>query len=99
MSVDGKWKLTITTPRGTRDAEVDFATAGGQLTGTWSGPQGEPQDFTGTTEGAALYWTVKRSGPMGEMLLEFNGTVDGDKITGKVELGQMGSGTFEGSRA
>ena len=98
MSVDGAWKLTITTPRGTRDAEVDFKTDGGQLSGTWSGPQGEPQDFTGTVEDAALYWTVKRSGPQGEMILEFNGKLDGDKITGKVQLGQVGSGTFEGTR-
>ena len=98
MSADGAWKLTVTTPRGTREAAVEFATNGGQLTGTWSGPQGEPQDFTGTIEGPALYWTVKRSGPMGEMILEFNGKVAGDKITGKVELGQMGSGTFEGTR-
>ena len=99
MSVDGKWKLTITTPRGTREVDVDFVTSGGELTGTWSGQQGSPQDFTGSIEGQALYWTVKRTGPMGEMVLEFNGTVDGDKISGKVELGQMGSGTFEGSRA
>ena len=99
MSVDGKWKLTMTTPRGTRDAEVAFATSGARLTGTWSGPQGEPQNFEGSIEGQALYWTVKRSGPMGEMVLEFNGTVDGDRISGTVEIGQMGSGTFEGSKA
>jgi hypothetical protein len=99
MSVDGKWKVTMTSPHGAREADVDFVTAGGKLTGTWSGPEGSPQDFTGSIEGRALYWTIKRSGPMGEMVLEFNGTVDGDKVSGTVEIGQMGSTTFEGSRA
>ena len=36
---------------------------------------------------------------MGEMVFEFDGTMDGDKISGTVEIGQMGSGTFEGERA
>ena len=99
MALDGKWKLTMTTPRGTREVDVDFVTSGAQLTGTWSGPQGSPQDFIGSIEGQALHWILKRSGPMGEMVLDFNGTVDGDKISGTVEIGQMGGGTFEGSRA
>ena len=97
MALDGKWKLKVTTPRGTRELEVDFVTAGSQLTGTWSWPDGSAQEFIGSVEGRALYWTVKRSGPRGEMILEFNGTVDEDRISGTVELGQMGSGTFEGS--
>ena len=99
MALGGKWKLTLTTPRGTREIDVDFITNGGQLTGTWSWPDGSTQDFIGSIEGKALYWTVKRSGPRGEMVLEFNGTADGDNVSGTVELGPMGSGTFEGSRA
>jgi len=98
MTLDGRWQLSLTTPRGTRKVEVDFVTAGGQLTGTWSWPDGSAQEFIGSIEGKALYWTVKRNGPRGEMILEFNGTVNEDTISGTVELGPMGSGTFEGSQ-
>ena len=99
MSVDGKWNLTMTTPRGSRDVTIDFVVAGSDLSGTWTGPQGSQEFSGGTVAGNDLDWTVKRSGAMGEMTLAFKAKVDGDKISGTVQLGQMGSGTFEGSRA
>ena len=99
MSVDGTWNLTMTTPRGSRDVTLELATNGSELSGKWAGQQGS-QDFSGgKADGDDLEWTVKRSGPMGEMALVFKGKVDGDSIAGTVELGQFGSGTFSGSRA
>ncbi len=99
MTVDGNWKLTMTTPRGTRDATVAFVTSGAALSGTWTGLQGATDFSGGHVDGDDLDWSFTRSGPMGEITLEFKGKVDGDKISGTVQLGQMGSGTFEGARA
>jgi hypothetical protein len=39
------------------------------------------------------------SSPMGEMKLEFKGTVIGDKISGQVQMGSFGSSDFQGTRA
>ena len=38
-------------------------------------------------------------GPMGQLELKFTGTVDGDSISGNVQFGAFGSGTFSGTKA
>jgi hypothetical protein len=39
------------------------------------------------------------SGAMGEMKLDYKGTVTGDEISGQVQLGSFGSATFKGTRS
>ena len=98
MAVDGKWNVTLTTPRGSRDATLELRTSGAILSGSWGGPQGNQEFSGGTVEGNIVAWAVQTSGPMGPMTLRFQGTVEGDKMTGSVEM-PMGAGSFSAARA
>jgi len=96
---DGTWLVTMESPRGTREGTLELAVQGAALKGTWSGPQGAQEFSGGSIEGAALSWRVEMEGPMGKMSLNFSGSVDGDAITGSVEFGSRGSGSFTAKRA
>jgi len=39
------------------------------------------------------------SGPMGDMKLDFKGSVNADEISGQVQLGSFGSADFKGTKA
>ena len=53
--------------------------------------------FDGIVNGNQLSWKVSIFDPM-PLTLEFNGTVDGDEVTGSVTLGNFGSSSFSGTR-
>lgn len=99
MAVDGTYNIEMETPMGTRPGKLTLKTDGNSLSGTFSGAQGE-QSFTGgTVDGDAVAWSTVMSGAMGEVKLDFKGTVSGDEISGQVQLGSFGSATFKGTRA
>lgn len=99
MAVNGTYNIEMETPMGTRPAKLILKTDDNSLGGTFIGAQGE-QSFTGgTVDGDDVAWSVMMSGAMGEMKLDFKGTVSGDEISGQVQLGSFGSATFKGTRA
>ncbi len=99
MAVDGKWNVTINSPMGSRPATLELVSAGSALSGSWSGQQGAQEFSGGKVDGDNIEWTVNMSGPMGAMALVFAGAVSGDSISGTVQFGSFGSGTFAGTRA
>jgi hypothetical protein len=98
MSVDGNWNISLETPMGTRQAQLDLKADGGTLTGTQSadGQTGDIQD--GTVNGNQVSWKVDITNPM-PLTLTFTATVDGDKMSGDADTGTFGSFPFSGSRA
>ena len=70
---------------------------GGALTGSQMADGSTAEIFDGTVNGNQLSWKVSISDPM-PLTLEFNGTVDGDEVTGSVTLGNFGSSSFSGTR-
>ena len=99
MAVDGTWTLTIQTPMGPRDVQLDLKADGGTLSGTQGGPSGDNEIFEATVDGDSLAWKVDFAGAAGEMVLDFKGQIDGDAISGDVTFGAMGSGAFSAVRA
>jgi hypothetical protein len=99
MSVDGKWKVTMNTPMGSRDVDLELKADGSELSGTWGGQQGTQSFSGGKVDGDNLEWAVMMSGAMGQMELKFKGKVEGDKMNGDVQFGSFGNGTFSGTRA
>ena len=97
MSVDGIWKLTLTTPMGAQDSTLTIVSDGGALSGTMDGPQGSVPIEAGTVAGNKLGWSITAA-QMG-MTIAFTATVDGDKISGAAELGAFGTATFDGARS
>ena len=98
MAVDGTYKVDINSPMGTQSATLTLKTDGSSLSGSSAGAQGT-QDFDGgTVDGNDFAFSMSLSGPMGQIQLDFKGTVDGDDISGNVQLGSYGSASFKGSR-
>ena len=98
MSVDGAWKITINTPRGSQESTLNVLSSGGAFTGTMVGARGTTEIKNGKVDGNKLSWSMEMTQPM-PMTLTYDGTVDGDKLSGNVQFGGFGGGTFAGGRA
>ncbi len=99
MAVEGTWTLTIQTPMGPRDVQLDLKADGGTFSGTQGGRSGDNAIFDAAVDGDSLAWKVDFAGAAGEVVLEFKGQIDGDAISGDVAFGAMGSGAFSAVRA
>jgi hypothetical protein len=98
MSADGTWNITTNSPMGAQDATLTLTTDGSALSGQMSGAQGTLDITGGTVDGDSLSWKTSLTQPM-PIDLVFSATVDGDSISGTVELGSFGNATFSGTRA
>jgi len=99
MAIDGTYNITIVTPMGERPASLTLVTNGNALRGKFSSQQGDQEWDGGTVNGNDVAWSNDFSGAMGQMQLDFSGTVGGDELSGTVQFGAMGAGTFIGTRA
>jgi hypothetical protein len=98
MSADGTWKLSMQTPIGERKSTLALQTAGGALTGKLTGEEGNATDiYEGKLDGNSASWKADIKSPM-PLTLAFTGTVDGDKISGTVSAGAIGSWPFSGTK-
>jgi hypothetical protein len=98
MAIDGKWEITINSPMGAQKANLDLKSDGAGLSGTQTA-QGNTQPLAnGKVDGNKLSWSANITSPM-PMTLEFNGAVEGDKLSGSVKAGAFGSFPFSGSRS
>ena len=98
MSVDGTWNITMNTPMGPQTATLTLKSNGDALEGSVSGPQGSLDIEEGKVDGNNATWAINMTQPMA-MRLDAKATVDGDKLTGEVDLGSFGKATMEGTRA
>jgi hypothetical protein len=98
MAADGTWNLTLETPMGERRSTLTLSTAGGTLTGRQEA-EGDTTDIAeGSVAGNSLSWKVSITNPM-PLTLTFNGTVEGDTLSGSADTGMFGSFPFSGTRA
>lgn len=98
-TVDGAWKITMQTPMGAQQATATLKTDGENLTGSFSGAQGNVELTDGKVNGNDVSWKMEVNSPMGKLNLAATGKVDGDKISGSVQLGAFGTASFTGERA
>lgn len=94
----GNWTLNFETPMGAQAVPVTLTQNGEQLTGKASDPMAGDTDVNGTCKGNAIVLLEKVNAPMGELLVEFSGTVSGDSMSGTVKLGDFGSSPFTGKK-
>ena len=97
MAAAGKWEIVINSPMGAQKATLDLVTDGASLTGTQTAAQGSAPLENGAIDGDTVSWSAKISSPM-PLTLDFNGTVEGDKLSGSVKAGAFGSFPFSGNR-
>ncbi|MGZ7065615.1 MAG: hypothetical protein ACXVI6_04590 [Candidatus Aminicenantales bacterium] len=87
VDVTGDWDMTRKTPQGDRTSTITFAQTGENLTVKMPGRNGEQMTGTGTIKGNDLEWTITRTGPQGEMKINYKAKVEGDKMTGTSQSG------------
>ena len=93
--VNGKWIMSVESSIGNGTPEFNLKhVAETKLEGTYKGLLGE-SPAKGTLTGNKIHLEFEVSG----MTVEYDGTVEGDTMKGKVKLGTMGDGTFTGAKA
>jgi len=98
MAVDGTYDIEMTTPMGKRTSKLTLKSSGNALSGTVASDLGTVNFDGGTVDGDSVAFSMNVSGPMGQMKLDYSGKVEGDNISGTVQLGQYGSAPFTGKR-
>ena len=91
VDVSGVWDMTMTTPRGERETELTIEQDGDTIKVTMPGFRGDEMTGEGTVTGNKIEWTFTIEGPQGEMTMIYAGTIEGDTMTGEVEIGEMGT--------
>jgi len=95
--VTGTWLMTVETQAGTGNPTFTLKQEGDKVTGHYKGQLGEAP-VTGMLKGNELTLNYKVSSDAGSLEVKYVGTVDGNNISGKVSLGELGDGTFKGTK-
>jgi hypothetical protein len=95
--VSGTWIMNVETGAGTGTPTFVLVQKGGQLSGTYKGQFGDAP-VTGTVKGNDITITYKVNAQGQDLEIVYTGTLDGDKVSGKVKLGSLGDGTFSGKK-
>lgn len=91
--ITGKWTLNVVLDAGSGVATFNFKQAGEKLTGTYDGTFGHA-DLTGTVKGNTVEFSFGNDTARGT----YSGTLNGTNLKGTCDYGQIGKGTFEGSK-
>jgi len=97
VDVGGDWELTMVTQRGERTQDVTFVQDGEKLSVTMKSQRGESTG-KGTIKDNKIEWSITRSTPRGDMTMTFTGTVEGDTMSGAVEIGDFGSAEWKATK-
>ncbi len=98
-SITGTWSLSLNSPQGPMDVTLDVRQNGTALTGTTSSMVGTAQIVSGSINGSNFHFIVNINSPeIGNISVTFAGTVQGNRMTGTVDVPGMGSMDFTGSK-
>lgn len=93
----GIWTLTVESPRGTQHPTLTINRNDTGYSGVYAGARGELPIPVIESDGTSFSFPLTISMPMGDMDLEYKGTVNGEHMSG--EIGNpMGSIPFQGER-
>ena len=96
--LNGKWKASVETPRGTQEITFDFQADGATLTGKVTSPRGESDITDGKIDGDNLSFTQTVNFNGNEMKINYTGKVDGDSIKFTRTVGDRPAVEFTATR-
>ena len=91
------WNATLQSPMGPQQMQIRLNLQGNTLTGSVHSAMGGG-DIAGTASGNDLTWTMKMTQPM-PIELAFKVKLDGNAMSGDVQLGAFGTAKLTGARA
>jgi hypothetical protein len=94
----GDWEIEFETPMGSQSVPMKLTQNGEQITGTSTDPAGSEVAVSGTCKGDAIFIAEKVQAPIGEIQLDWNGTITGNTMAGTVKFGDFAEGKFTGSK-
>jgi hypothetical protein len=98
VDLTGTWDLTVQTAAGPGNPTLVLEQDGDDITGTYQGQLGE-SSVAGTVNGRNFALAFEVSSPLGSLDVRYEGEVaDDHTISGTVNMGQLGQGTFSGRR-
>lgn len=90
----GKWTVEVETDQGSGTPSWTLKQDGNKVSGKYAGMLGD-QEMKGTVNGDEFELSFPSEyGPV-----KYTGRIDGDKVSGKVDLAGQATGTFKGTRA
>lgn len=98
INASGAWEMTISTPQGDMTNDATFTQEKETLKVTMSGPQGMTMSGEGTVKDGIVQWIVTISTPQGDFSLVFKGKIDGEKMSGEVQMGDFGSSNWSATK-
>jgi hypothetical protein len=98
VNIAGEWDMAVETQAGSGTPHFSIKQDGSTLSGTYKGQLGEAP-ITGTIKGNEATWSFKVSAQGMDLTVTYSGTVDGNTIKGKMQLGDMAEGTFTGKKS
>jgi imidazolonepropionase-like amidohydrolase len=96
--VGGTWDLTVATPQGENRVSMTVTQSGSTLEGTMTTETGTVQVTDGRVTGQRVTFTITVPISGQTTTVVFQGTVDGNRMSGTADLGAIGSATFTGER-
>jgi hypothetical protein len=92
--ISGNWEFSVDTAAGSGSPAFVFKQDGEKLTGTYTGLFGKA-DLTGTVKGDQIDFKFDFSYSGQSGVVHYTGTIeDARKMKGKVEIGDLGEGTW-----
>jgi hypothetical protein len=95
--VTGTWIMAVQTSAGSGSPTFILVQKGDAVSGSYKGQLGEAQ-VTGTVKGDDVTIEYTVDGQAGSLSVKYSGKTDGKTMSGKVSLGQLGEGTFTGTK-
>jgi hypothetical protein len=96
--ITGKWTFQVNTDAGSGSPTFVFKQTGEKLTGTYSGLFGTAE-LTGTVKGDDIEFSFEAGTADQKAKIVYKGKIESaDKMKGSADLGDMGSGTWSGTR-
>ena len=97
--IGGVWIMTMQMPQGEMPPnEVTFTQEKEAIKVSMPGPQGITIAGEGTVKEGVVQWTSVISTPNGDFTLLFKGKVDGEKMSGEVQMGDFGTATWAATK-
>jgi len=95
--VTGTWNMSVETTAGSGSPVFTLTQKGDTISGTYKGQLGEAP-VTGAVKGDDVTLEFKIEAQGQTLTVVYTGKLDGKSMSGKVSLGQLGDGTFKGTK-
>jgi hypothetical protein len=97
VNISGVWEMIVSTPQGDMPSDATFTQEKETLKVSMTGPQGTISG-EGTIKEGVVQWIMTINTPQGDFSLVFKGKLDGDKMSGEVQMGDFGSTNWSATR-